>query len=170
MTIELYFGFWWIRKQGICQPVTQLYWNIMQTASIWSTEGAEKFFRGGLEISKPVFKEGLVCLKNHPVNNSYVVSSPIHGPSNPLPRVLHSKSSQYDILKITLCPLFPGDYWEEHACMRAFFINSFLHMCTVRHGLQMFEQAVFPYLHCPVYFLIFLNMPEHMRQYKHATA
>lgn len=63
---EFYFGFWWIRKQGICQPVTQLYWNMIQTASIWSTEGAEKFFWGGLEISKPVFKEGLVSLKKSP--------------------------------------------------------------------------------------------------------
>lgn len=40
---EFYFGFWWIRKQGICQPVTQWYWNMMQTASVWSTEGAETF-------------------------------------------------------------------------------------------------------------------------------
>lgn len=63
---EFYFGFWWVEKQGICQPATQLYWNMMQTASIWSTEGAEKIFWGGLEISKPVFKEGLVSLKKSP--------------------------------------------------------------------------------------------------------
>lgn len=72
---EFYFGFGWIRKQGICQPVTQLYWNMIQTASNWSTEGAEKFFWGGLEISKPVFKEGLVSLKNRCVNNRGVLLS-----------------------------------------------------------------------------------------------
>lgn len=28
---EFYFGFGWIGIQGICQPSTQLYWNMMQT-------------------------------------------------------------------------------------------------------------------------------------------
>lgn len=100
---EFYFGFWWIRKQGICHPVTQLYWNMMQTASIWSTEGAEKFFWGGLEISKAVFKEGLVSFKNHPANN--VISSPIHGPPSQNPEYYTLKVASM-IFKKLLCALY----------------------------------------------------------------
>lgn len=100
---EFYFGFWWIRKQGICHPVTQLYWNMMQTASIWSTEGAEKFFWGGLEISKAVFKEGLVSLENHPANNA--ISSPIHGPPSHYPEYYTLKVAS-TIFEKLLCALY----------------------------------------------------------------
>lgn len=103
---EFYFGFWWIGKQGICQPVTQLYWNTMP--QIWSTEGAEKIFWGGLEISTPVFKEGLVSLKNHPVNNRvrccYLSSHKGSGPLSPIQRH-HTRKEAIMILKFMLCSL-----------------------------------------------------------------
>lgn len=104
---EFYFGFWWTGKQGICQPVTQLYWNMMQTASIWSTEGAEKIFWGGLEISKPVFKEGLVSLKNYPVNNGWMLLCLLPSmASKSLPTASHSEGGQYDIEKLLCIPYF----------------------------------------------------------------
>lgn len=146
---EFYFGFWWIRKQGICQPVTQLYWNMIQTASIWSTEGAEKFFWGGLEISKPVFKEGLVSLKNHPVNSRGVLSSPLHPWSlESLPEVSQSKGSQYAAggKKKNHTAFFIPRGVLRGLSLSAGLLRNVTSTCvdTWEHGLRVFEQAVLP--------------------------
>lgn len=164
---EFYFGFWWRGKQGICQPVTQLYWNMMQTASIWSTEGAEKIFWGGLEISKLVFKEELVSLKNHPVNNRVCCCcrSSVSGRLSHYPKYYTLKvtsvllknylvffNSQQSIKRTVLeC----GPSLQRH-----FYICTLLEVWAANVHTSCI--SIFALSSFILFFLIFLNKPEHM--------
>ena len=123
-----------------------------------------KIFWGGLEISTYVFKEGLVSLKNHPVNNR-VRCCYLSSHKGSLTQRHHTRKVAIMILKFMLCSLISKRVLKG-ICLWVGLLykvtSTYVH--CLEYGMQMFEQAVFPYLHCPVFFC-FSYFPEYAWTY-----